>query len=120
LHQDGAACCIIASEDFVKKHGLQNQAIEIVAQALTTDNVVTFEGRSAMDVVGFTMSKICADQVFKDAGFAEGRGRDEVGVVELHDCFAANEVGCTVVPNRGLSECFMSVNYLSGFGTLQD
>jgi len=45
-----------------------------------------------MDVVGYTMSKICTDQVFKDAGFVEGEGRDLVGVVELHDCFAANEV----------------------------
>ncbi|KAG6854252.1 hypothetical protein C0991_008945 [Blastosporella zonata] len=89
---DGAACCIVASEDFVHKHGLENQAIEIVAQALTTDSPVTFEGRSAMDVVGYTMSKTCADKVFKDAGFGEGEGRDQVGVVELHDCFAANEV----------------------------
>jgi len=45
-----------------------------------------------MDVVGYQMTKNCADQVFRDAGFAEGRGRDQVGVVELHDCFAANEV----------------------------
>jgi sterol carrier protein 2 len=92
VHQDGAACCIVASEEFIRKHSLQNQAIEVVAQALATDDVVAFEGRSAMDVVGYTMTKICADKVFKDAGFAEGQGRDQVGVVELHDCFAANEV----------------------------
>lgn len=73
-------------------HGLENQAIEIVAQALTTDGPETFETRSAMDVVGYGMSKRCADEVFRAAGFAEGKGRDEVGVVELHDCFAANEV----------------------------
>jgi sterol carrier protein 2 len=45
-----------------------------------------------MDVVGYSMTKICADKVFRDAGFAEGQGRDQIGVVELHDCFAANEV----------------------------
>ena len=45
-----------------------------------------------MNVVGYTMSKNCADQVFARAGFKEGEGRDQVGVVELHDCFAANEV----------------------------
>lgn len=89
---DGAACCIVASEGFVHTHGLENQAIEIVAQALTTDSPITFEGRSAMDVVGYTMSKTCADKVFKEAGFAEGEGRDQVGVIELHDCFAANEL----------------------------
>jgi len=89
---DGAACCIVASEDFVHARGLENQAIEIVAQALTTDGPSTFESRSAMDVIGYEMSKNCADQVFKEAGFAEGQGRDQVGVVELHDCFAANEL----------------------------
>ena len=82
----------MASEDFVHKHGLENQAIEIVAQALTTDNPLAFEANSAMEVVGYTMSKNCADQVFREAGFKEGQGRDQVGVVELHDCFAANEV----------------------------
>ncbi|KAJ3893084.1 putative thiolase [Lentinula edodes] len=89
---DGAACCIVASEDFVHAHGLENQAIEIVAQALTTDNPLAYESNSAMEVVGYTMSKNCTDQVFKDAGFKEGEGRDQVGVVELHDCFSANEL----------------------------
>ncbi|KAJ7476041.1 sterol carrier protein 2 [Mycena latifolia] len=74
---DGAACCIVASEAFVHAHGLENQAIEI--------------STSAMETVGYNMTKVCADQVFKDAGFAEGTGRDEVGV-ELHDCFSANEL----------------------------
>lgn len=31
--QDGAACCIVAPEDFVHARKLENQAIEIVAQA---------------------------------------------------------------------------------------
>ena len=70
-----------------------------MAQALTTDGVNTFEGRSAMDVVGYEMSKTCADKVFKEAGFDEGQGRDEVGVVELHDCFAANEVYKSILTN---------------------
>ena len=74
------------------QHKLENQAIEIVAQALTTDDPATFESKSEMDVAGFTMSKNCADQVFAQAGFKAGEGRDQVGVVELHDCFAANEV----------------------------
>jgi len=89
---DGAACCIVASEAFVHAHSLENQAIEIVGQAMTTDNASTFEGRSRMDLVGYTMSKKCADLAFKQAGFGPGEGRDEVGCVELHDCFAANEL----------------------------
>ena len=90
--QDGAACCIIASEDFVHAHNLENQAIEIVGNALGTDSPVTFEERSAMELVGFSMNRVYADAVFAQAGFKQGEGRDQVAVVELHDCFAANEV----------------------------
>ncbi|KAJ7637682.1 sterol carrier protein 2 [Mycena polygramma] len=89
---DGAACIIVASEDFVHAHGLENQAIEIVAQTLATDGPEAFESSSAMEVVGYNMTKVAADQAFKDAGFAEGQGRGQVGVLELHDCFAANEL----------------------------
>lgn len=85
------------------KHKLENQAIEIIAMHLTTDGVGTFEGRSPMDVVGYSMSKTCADKVFKDAGFGPGEGRDQVGVVELHDCFAANEVRVINPPHCQLS-----------------
>lgn len=69
--------------------------------ALATDDVATFEGkRSAMNVVGYSMAKKCADKVFADAGFQPGAGRDQVGVIELHDCFAANEVR-PVASDRG-------------------
>ncbi len=74
------------------KYQLENQAIEIVAQALVTDDPSTFESKSAMNVAGYGMSKACADKIFTEAGFQPGEGRDEVGVVELHDCFASNEV----------------------------
>jgi len=90
--QDGAACCIIASGSFVHQHGLENQAIEIAGNALVTDGVETFEERSAMELVGFSMTRRCADEVFCQAGFPSGEGRDEVAVIELHDCFASNEV----------------------------
>lgn len=87
-----AACCILASEDFVHAHGLENQAIEIIGQHLATDLPSTFEGKSAMELVGYSMTKDAADKAFAKAGFKEGEGRDQVGVVELHDCFASNEV----------------------------
>ena len=45
-----------------------------------------------MDIAGYAMSKNCADQVFSEAGFKDKNGRGQVGVVELHDCFSANEV----------------------------
>lgn len=63
-----------------------------MGQALVTDDLSTFESRSAINVVGYGMTKACADKVFTQAGFKPGEGRDEVGVIELHDCFASNEV----------------------------
>ncbi|KAF9511820.1 hypothetical protein BS47DRAFT_1330736 [Hydnum rufescens UP504] len=89
---DGAACCIVASEKFVHAHKLENQAIEFVAQSLATDMPSTFESASAMELVGYSMTKRVADEAFSQAGFAPGTGRDEVGVVELHDCFSSNEL----------------------------
>lgn len=85
---DGAACCVLANEEFVHKHGLENQAIELVATALQTDTLSAYENRDAMDIVGYGMTRSCADKVFADANAS----REDVGVVELHDCFSANEV----------------------------
>lgn len=45
-----------------------------------------------MELVGYGMTRTCTDRVFAQAGFKKGEGRDQVGVIELHDCFAANEV----------------------------
>ena len=53
-------------------HGLENQAIEIVAQGLNTDAPSAFEKTTwgagddsgpAMDLVGYGMTKACADKV---------------------------------------------------------
>ena len=59
---------------------------------MTTDDPSTFESKSSINVVGYNMTKDCADKIFAQAGFRLGEGRDQVGVIELHDCFAANEV----------------------------
>ncbi|KAF8624860.1 hypothetical protein AX15_005739 [Amanita polypyramis BW_CC] len=89
---DGAACCIVASEEFVHSHALENQAIEIVAQELATDGLGTYENKSPMELVGYKMTEVCTNKVFDKAGHKEGEGRNLVGVIELHDCFAANEL----------------------------
>ncbi|KAH9014630.1 thiolase-like protein [Lactarius hengduanensis] len=85
---DGAACCILANEAFVHANRLENQAIELVATGLATDYLDAFAGRSAMDTVGYGMTRRLADKIFAQAGASQ----DDVGVVELHDCFAANEL----------------------------
>ena len=55
--------------------------------ALTTDTNASFQG-SMMDMVGYQMSKLAADKCYK----ATGLTANDVQVVELHDCFSANEV----------------------------
>ena len=54
---DGGACAILASEEFVIKHNLQAQAVEIIAQQMATDFPSTFNEKSATKVVSLT---VCA------------------------------------------------------------
>ena len=48
---DGAGAAILASEDFVRSHGLEGQAVEILAQEMVTDLSTTFEENSCMKMV---------------------------------------------------------------------
>lgn len=59
---DGAGAAILASEDFVRKHHLENQAVEIVAQEMVTDTLSTFEENSCIKMV-----RSCARQMWDRA-----------------------------------------------------
>jgi sterol carrier protein 2 len=85
---DGGGAAIVASEDFVRKHGLEAQAVEILGQAMTTDFSSTFDEKSMIKMVGSDLTKSAAQQVYEQAGF----GPENVDVVELHDCFSTNEL----------------------------
>jgi acetyl-CoA acetyltransferase len=83
----GAAAAIVCSSTFAQKHGLDS-SIRIRAQAMTTDTAVTFESRDMRELVGASMSAQAAQRVYEQAGI----GPQELDVVELHDCFAHNEL----------------------------
>jgi sterol carrier protein 2 len=83
----GAAAAVLVSPAFAAKNNL-DAAVEIVAQSMTTDFAKTFEGRSMMSVIGYDMAREAARQVYEEAGV----GPEDVQVVELHDCFTANEL----------------------------
>lgn len=83
----GAAAAVLCSEDFARAHGLDTRIV-IAAQAMTTDLAGTFDQGDMMRLVGFDMARAAAGQVFEQAGIGPG----EVDVVELHDCFTANEL----------------------------
>jgi acetyl-CoA acyltransferase len=85
---DGSAAAILAGEEFVDRHGLAGRAVEIVGQAATSDFDSSLSTRTAKDVVGYDMTVNAADAVYEQAG----RGPEDFQVIELHDCFSANEL----------------------------
>ncbi|QXV63129.1 lipid-transfer protein [Amycolatopsis sp. TNS106] len=84
---DGSGAAILASESFVDSHGLAGQAVEIVGQAMTTDFASTFDG-TAKNIIGYDMNVQAVRQVYDQAGL----GAEDFQVIELHDCFSANEL----------------------------
>ncbi len=92
----GGAAAIVCSEAFAQRHGL-NRQVRIRAQAMTTDTASTFTAHDMRQLVGFDMTHAAAQQVYAQAGIAP----QDVQVVELHDCFAHNEL----ITYEGLGLC---------------
>jgi sterol carrier protein 2 len=85
---DGSAAAILCSEDFVRKHNLQAKAVEVVAMVMRTDFPSTFTEKSGMKLVGYDMTKAAVEEIYKQTGYKA----DDIDVIELHDCFSANEL----------------------------
>lgn len=83
----GAGAAILCSDEFAKKHGI-SKPVYIAAQSMTTDFSSSFEPQSMIKMIGYDMTKSAARQVYEAAGI----GPEDVDVVELHDCFTANEL----------------------------
>ena len=81
----GGAAALLATDAFMSKHNISG-AVRIVGQAMSTD-YPSFSD-SMIDMVGYGMTKSAAQQVYEQAGL----GPEDVDVVELHDCFTANEL----------------------------
>lgn len=64
---DGSAAAVVCSEDFVKKHGLESKAVEILTQHMVTDLPSSFKS-SFRDLCGYSMAKLAAQQCFQDSG----------------------------------------------------
>ncbi|XP_053740316.1 sterol carrier protein 2 isoform X2 [Synchiropus splendidus] len=85
---DGAGAAVLVSESFVRRHGLENQAVEILAQEMVTDMPSSFEENSCIKMIGFDMTRVAAQKCYQTAGLKAS----DVDVIELHDCFSANEL----------------------------
>lgn len=85
---DGSGAAIVASGDFVEKHNLAERAVEITARAMTTDFESSFKSGRAKDVIGYDMNVQVSRQIYQKSGL----GPEDFQVIELHDCFSANEL----------------------------
>jgi sterol carrier protein 2 len=83
----GAAAAVLCSDEFAKKHNIANP-VYIAGQVMTTDFPSSFEEHSMIKMVGYDMAKSAAKKLYDQTGI----GPDDVDVVELHDCFTANEL----------------------------
>ncbi|KAF6519330.1 hypothetical protein HZS61_017704 [Fusarium oxysporum f. sp. conglutinans] len=85
---DGGAAAIIVSEAFLNaRPHLREQAVEIAGQHLATDAPSLFS-ESSIDLMGYEMTQRAMKEATQQAGISP---RD-CQVVELHDCFSANEM----------------------------
>lgn len=83
----GSAAAILCTEAFARRHGLRRD-VAILAQSMTTDPVESFEPKSMIAFVGSHMARRASTAVYEKAGV----GPQDIRVVELHDCFAHNEL----------------------------
>ena len=85
---DGAGSAVIVSERFLNaRPHLKSQAIHMAGQQLQTD-MPSLYSKSAMDLVGYGMTKRATEMAMKEAGVTP----KDVQVCELHDCFSANQL----------------------------
>jgi len=95
---DGGAAAIVVSQAFLDaRPHLREQAVEIAGQCLATDAPSLFS-RSAIDLMGYEMTQHAMRTATAEAGISP---RD-CQIVELHDCFSANEM--VVIDALGLSD----------------
>ncbi len=77
----------MCSPEFAARYGLSRDVV-IAGQAMTTDFSSTFDPGDLIRLVGYDMARLAAIEVYEEAGVAP----EDIGVVELHDCFTTNEL----------------------------
>ncbi|KHJ91259.1 thiolase protein, partial [Oesophagostomum dentatum] len=86
---DGSAAAILCSERYLEKNPhLKPQAVEIVGLKLGTDQPSVFKENSNIKMIGFDMIQKISSELYKETGYTP----NDVQVIELHDCFAPNEL----------------------------
>ncbi|HKE16999.1 MAG TPA: lipid-transfer protein [Kofleriaceae bacterium] len=83
----GAAAAVVCSDDFARRKGA-SKPVWIAAQTMRTDLPSSFGDDSMIKMVGYDMTEAAARDAYERAGV----GPEDLDVVELHDCFTANEI----------------------------
>jgi acetyl-CoA acetyltransferase len=86
----GAAAVIVCSAEFAKTHGIRSD-VRLVGRGWCSDKREYFTG-GVLDVMFQALSRDAANAAYEDAGI----GPEDVDVIELHDCFATNELATYV------------------------
>jgi sterol carrier protein 2 len=85
---DGGAAAVLVSQKFLDaRPHLKSQAVLIAGQSLATDGPSLFN-KSDIELVGYGMGQRAAKDALAQAKLTV----DDVSIVELHDCFSANEL----------------------------
>jgi acetyl-CoA acetyltransferase len=87
----GAAAVIVCTEAFARTHGVRAD-IRLAGRGWCSDRREYFNSDSVLDVMFQALSREAANAAYEDAGI----GPDDVDVIELHDCFATNELATYV------------------------
>jgi sterol carrier protein 2 len=83
----GAAAAILCSDEYARKKGI-SRPVYIAAQTMKTDFATTFKDDSMIKMVGYDMAVAASKELYEKASV----GPEDVDVIELHDCFTANEL----------------------------
>eukprot|EP00743_Colponemidia_sp_Colp-15_P006733 GILK01007260.1.p1 GENE.GILK01007260.1~~GILK01007260.1.p1 ORF type:complete len:470 (-),score=70.18 GILK01007260.1:124-1494(-) len=88
---DGAAAAILVSERYIQQHAAYIQheyLVQLLSCQMVTDLPSTFESSSCISISGYDMNKTAAQKAYLESGVTPL----DVDVIELHDCFAVNEL----------------------------
>ncbi len=87
----GAAAVIVCTEEFARSHGIRSD-VRLAGRGWGSDKREYFTSDNVLDVMFQALSRDAAQAAYEDAGL----GPEDIDVIELHDCFATNELATYV------------------------